>query len=162
MLPNCHRAASAAPERPKRPLGLCARGGGRRLAAWRYLSVQSPCSKLSAARLPSPPPQPTDFSQARKWVQVLRDIENPLTDLPGVKKGVRGLLEVCKNGACVALRARCLGLPCAHPCCCSTRGRKHRHLIDGGVPLLAWVLLRLVWVLTRTPLPPALPVQRTT
>ena len=37
--------------------------------------------------------------QARRWANSLRDIADPLADLPAVKKGVRGLLDVCKNGA---------------------------------------------------------------
>jgi HEAT repeat protein len=36
-------------------------------------------------------------ARARRWAQALRDIEDPLKDLTAVKRGVRGLLDVCKN-----------------------------------------------------------------
>ncbi|KAI7836949.1 hypothetical protein COHA_009198 [Chlorella ohadii] len=36
-------------------------------------------------------------ARARRWAQALRDIEDPLKDLAAVKRGVRGLLDVCKN-----------------------------------------------------------------
>ncbi|PSC71051.1 ARM REPEAT PROTEIN INTERACTING WITH ABF2-like isoform B [Micractinium conductrix] len=36
-------------------------------------------------------------TRARRWANALRDISDPLEDLPAVKKAVRGLLEVCKN-----------------------------------------------------------------
>lgn len=48
--------------------------------------------------------------QARRWANALRDIDDPLLDLPAVRKGVRGLLEVCKNGAHVLRRHRPAGI----------------------------------------------------
>ncbi len=53
--------------------------------------------------------------QARRWAQALRDIEDPLKDLAAVKRGVRGLLDVCKNGAPSGGASRRTPLPQA-PC----------------------------------------------
>ena len=58
----------------------------------------------NGAGAPPAHPQGSDRSappplQARRWAQALRDIEDPLKDLTAVKRGVRGLLDVCKNGA---------------------------------------------------------------
>ncbi len=38
--------------------------------------------------------------QARKAVSVLTAINAPLEELPLAKKGVKALLDVCKNGGC--------------------------------------------------------------
>ena len=37
--------------------------------------------------------------QARRFVHALKSIPHPLADLAAVKKGVKGLLDICKNGA---------------------------------------------------------------
>lgn len=76
------------------------------------------------------------FLQARKWATALRDIDNPLADLPAVKRGVRGLLEVCKNGAPPGLAA----------CCCATAARRLRQRCRGPAPTLSR-LLSGTWVL---------------
>lgn len=38
------------------------------------------------------------FTQARRFVNALKSIKEPLNDLPAVKKGIKGLLDICKNG----------------------------------------------------------------
>lgn len=70
-----------------------------------------PPGALQGSDRPAPPPL-----QARRWAQALRDIEDPLKDLTAVKRGVRGLLDVCKNGACGAAASAAAGplRSCAH------------------------------------------------